>query len=72
MECKATGESIFTKEVLFEGNCEQAVDVDFTLPDYCPDIGKLLKCRLEPMITSREVNFDSLSVEGNEDFRNLP
>lgn len=65
MECKATGESIFTKEVLFEGNCEQAVDVDFTLPDYCPDIGKLLKCRLEPMITSREVNFDSLTVEGN-------
>lgn len=65
MECKATGESVFAKEVLFEGNCEQAVDVDFTLPDYCPDIGKLLKCRMEPMITSREVNFDSLVVEGN-------
>ncbi len=65
MECKAIGESIFAKEVLFEGNCEQAVDVDFTLPDYCPDIGKLLKCRVEPMISSREVNSDSLAVEGN-------
>ena len=64
MECKAAGESVFAKEVLFEGNCEQAVDTELTLPDYCPDIGKLLKCRLVPMITSRQVNFDSLVVEG--------
>ena len=65
MECKAAGESVFATEVLFEGNVEQAVDTELTLPDYCPDIGKLLKCRLVPMITSREVNFDSLAVEGN-------
>ncbi len=65
MECKAAGESVFAKEVLFEGNCEQAVDTELTLPDYCPDIGRLLKCRLVPMITSRQVNFDSLVVEGN-------
>ena len=58
MECKAV-------EVLFEGNCEQAVDVDFTLPDYCPDIGKLLKCRVTPMITSQDVSFDALTVEGS-------
>ena len=65
MECKAAGESVFAKEVLFEGNCEQAVDTELTLPDYCPDIGRLLKCRLVPMITSRQVNFDSLVVEGS-------
>ena len=64
MECKAAGESVFAKEVLFEGNCEQSVDTELTLPDYCPDIGRLLKCRLVPMITSRRVNFDSLEVEG--------
>ncbi len=64
MECKAAGESVFAKEVLFEGNCEQAVDTELTLPDYCPDIGRLLKCRLVPMITSRQVNYDSLVVEG--------
>ena len=65
MECKAAGESVFAKEVLFEGNCEQTVDTELTLPDYCPDIGRLLKCRLVPMITSRQVNFDSLVVEGS-------
>ena len=64
MECKAAGETVFAREVLFEGNCEQAVDTELTLPDYCPDIGRLLKCRLVPMITSRQVNFDSLTVEG--------
>ena len=61
---KAACESVFAKEVLFEGNCEQAVDTELTLPDYCPDIGRLLKCRLVLMITSRQVNFDSLVVEG--------
>lgn len=65
MECKAVGEPVFAKDVIFEGNCEQAVDTELTLPDYCPDIGRLLKCRLIPMITSRQVNFDSLAVEGN-------
>ena len=65
MECEAAGESVFAKEVLFEGNCEQTVDTELTLPDYCPDIGRLLKCRLVPMITSRQVNFDSLVVEGS-------
>ncbi len=65
MECKAVSETIFARDVLFEENCEQAVDLDFTLPDYCPDIGKLLKCRLEPMVSSRRIDADSLVVEGN-------
>lgn len=65
MECKSISETIFAKEVLYEGNCEQAVDIDFTLPDYCPDIGRLLKCRIVPMISSREINSDSLGIEGN-------
>ena len=29
---------------------EQIVDVDITLPDYCPDIEKILKCNLIPKI----------------------
>lgn len=57
MECKAV-------EVLWEGNSEQAVDAELTLPDYCPDIGRLLKCRVVPMITSRSVSFDALTAEG--------
>ena len=27
-------------EAVFEGSSEQPVDIDFTLPDYCPDIVK--------------------------------
>ena len=29
---------------------EQAVDIDLTLPDYCPDIERILSCSLEPGI----------------------
>ena len=32
---------------------QQAVDLDFTLPDYCADIEKILKCTLVPKIHTR-------------------
>ncbi|MBQ4313761.1 MAG: DUF3794 domain-containing protein [Clostridia bacterium] len=64
MECKITGDSIITPEIIFEGTTEQPVDIDFTLPDYCPDIGKILKCRATPVVQSRDVRRDALMIEG--------
>lgn len=43
---------------------EQPVDLDITLPDYCPDVQRILKCRLCPAITSRSITGDRLDVEG--------
>ena len=31
------------QEVIYDGCQEQAVDLDISLPDYCPDIQKILK-----------------------------
>lgn len=44
---------------------EQPVDIDFTLPDYCPDIEKLLRCKLTPKIYSRNLSGGQLQLEGN-------
>lgn len=43
---------------------EQAVDLDLTLPDYCPDIEKILKCSLTPQIFSRNLTGGQLVIEG--------
>lgn len=43
---------------------EQIVDVDVTLPDYCPDIEKILKCTLIPKIYTRSISGGQLTVDG--------
>lgn len=43
---------------------EQPVDIDFTLPDYCPDIEKILHCKISPKIYNRNINGGQLRIEG--------
>ena len=58
-------EPLYVCENIFDGVVEQPVDLDFSLPDYCPDIQKILKCQICPQIESRNVSGDKLYVEGN-------
>ena len=44
---------------------EQLADVDLTLPDYCPDIEKILKCTLIPKIQSKTLSGGQLQVDGS-------
>lgn len=44
--------------------CEQPVDIDFTLPDYCPDIEKILRCKLIPKIYNRNLSGGQLRIDG--------
>lgn len=64
MECKITCDSAVVNEVFYDGVTEQSVETDFTLPDYCPDIGKILKCHATPRITMRTVRKDQMTVDG--------
>lgn len=64
MEFNKTKDSVACRKLLYRGRTEQALDTDFTLPDYCPDIGKLLKCRAVPTITMREVRANAVCIEG--------
>lgn len=57
-------EVVTINEVAFDGCSEQPVDLDFTLPDYCPDISRILKCQLNPRVTGYRFSGDSLTVEG--------
>ena len=44
---------------------EQLADVDLTLPDYCPDIEKILKCTLIPKIQTKTLSGGQLQVDGS-------
>lgn len=65
MEINITKQPIITNETLFEQTVEQAIDTDFTMPDYCSDIVRILKCKIIPRITSKNLSGDSLSIDGS-------
>jgi hypothetical protein len=65
MENKCIKTSVFANENIFEDFCEQPIDVDFTLPDYCPDISKIFKCKATCRIVSKGINGNNITVEGN-------
>ncbi len=46
-----------------ETQFEQSLEKDFILPDYCPDIFRILKCRAYPRMISQSVNGDKAALE---------
>ena len=56
---------------VFDGSYEVSIDTEYNLPDYCPDIQKVLKCRVVPELSSYGVSEDTLRCEGVCDIRGL-
>jgi len=46
MDFKVNREILAANEVIFDSVQEQSVELDCILPDYYPDIFRLIKCRL--------------------------
>lgn len=58
-------QSVCIDEIVFDGQTEQGVELDYVLPDYCPDIFKILSCTLTPKILSYSVSGDCrLNIDG--------
>lgn len=64
MELKVSHKSICINEVVFDNVLEQPVELDYLLPDYCPSIFKMLKCKVRPIVTSKQVTNDKLIIDG--------
>lgn len=57
--------AVHIDEIIYDGQCEQGVELDYILPDYCPDIFKILSCTLTPKIVSYNVSSDlRLNIDG--------
>ena len=57
--------SIFFNDTVFNESAEQPIDVDLTLPDYCPDISKIFKCRAFAGISAKSMNGKNITIDGN-------
>ena len=65
MDLKITKETVCVSEIIYDGSIEQAIDSDITLPDYCPDILRVLKCTIMPRINSTQATGDRITVDGS-------
>lgn len=65
MEYHLTKRQLPQPEYVLDSVTEQPVDVDLTLPDYCPDIERILCCNLIPKIRMHNLSGDRLNVEGD-------
>lgn len=64
MDFKLNEKNIATAFTCLDTVSEQPVDLDLTLPDYCPDIEKILKCSLTTQIFNRSLTGGQLVVDG--------
>lgn len=64
MEFQQDNRAFCAPQTVLNTVAEQLADVDFTLPDYCPDIEKILKCTLSPQIRSKTLSGGLLQVDG--------
>ncbi len=63
MSFKVNREIISSDEVIYDGFQEQAVEFDCILPDYYPDIFKVLKCIMTPCIVSKNISENKIGYE---------
>ncbi|MBR5273096.1 MAG: DUF3794 domain-containing protein [Clostridia bacterium] len=71
MDFVLSKETLKTKESIYDGSVQQPIDCDITLPEYCPDILRILKCQLTPRISSHNFNTDRLNIDGSAILRIL-
>ncbi len=64
MELNLQRQTIAVNETVFHGSVEQPIECDALLPDYCPDIVKVLKCGTVTHVDSAVVSGERLTIEG--------
>ena len=65
MELNILNHEAAYNDKIFSGSGEYSIDNEFTLPDYFPEISKVLKCRVIPRVSMCSVSGQTLNVDGN-------
>ncbi len=65
MNLKVLKQEMSVNNEFFNQSAEHSVELDITVPEYYPEIEKVLKCRAIPRVASCGINGQILSVEGN-------
>lgn len=65
MDFKLNREPIVLNEIILDTMQEQSVELDYVLPDYYPDIFRMIKCCLQPRLVSYTISGDKISYDLN-------
>lgn len=65
MELMVNKEAVTINEVVYDGCVQQPVSCDLMLPDYCPDILRVLRCDIDPKVMSKQVIGEKLVIDGS-------
>lgn len=63
MDIKLSKEPFVTQKILMNQEAQQSLELDYVLPDYCPEIFKVLSLKIYPSASKRTVNGSKLSFE---------
>lgn len=63
MEYKLSKENYTVAKTLYDGTVQQSAELDYILPDYCPEIFKVLCVKISPEITKRTLSQGKLEYE---------
>jgi len=64
MDLQHTTRNVGSLESVFDQKLEQPVDGDITLPEYCPDILRIIKTTMEPAVYAVQSANERATVEG--------
>ena len=65
MECNILKQNVAANSIVFNKSAEYIIDSDFVLPDYYPEISKILKCRVVPFVATSIISGQTLAVDGS-------
>ena len=71
MNLKVSKEKITSAEIVFSDTNEQSIELDYILPDYYPEIFRILKCITTPQITFYNIDGTKLTYEMSVSIRIL-
>lgn len=64
MDLQIIKQNIKTNETALSEQRETAIDLEFTLPDYCPKIERIVKCTLTPRISNVSYTAAGVTADG--------
>ena len=56
MENNTLKTAVYSNQNIYCDSMEVPIDIDFTLPDYCPSVNRIFKCIVTPGIVSKNLN----------------
>jgi hypothetical protein len=71
MQAKIKTEPYEYFDPVFDGSHEIPIDTEYSLPDYCADVQRILKCCIVPEISSYAVSEETITCDGICDIRIL-